>query len=271
MSKLNDQIIIITGASSGIGRQLAIDLSLLNNKLVLVGRNRKKLLEILSIVRKKSSSSIAFPLDVTDYPSVKKMIKKIDSTFREINILINSAGIGVNKSFSEEVLEESKAIFETNFFAVMNLIKEVLPIMEKQGSGHIVNIGSVVGKTGSPNVTSYSASKFALLGLSESLYLELKSKNIKVSVFSPASTNTNFFNNSSWSDISPEKKESFLNVTKVSREIIKAIRKDRFETIYPIRSRIIILLRNLMPFLYFRLINRMIKSRNINKDGKSSE
>ncbi|MBM2806306.1 MAG: short-chain dehydrogenase/reductase, partial [Deltaproteobacteria bacterium] len=180
-----DRVIFITGASDGIGKQLAIDLAARGAIVVGCGRSRERLVEALKEVRKTSPKSLMIACDIGDAEQVHGMMKKVLTDFGRIDILINNAGIGMRKPFVDTSVETIEAIMRTNYLGAVYCTHEVLPAMIARGSGHIVNISSGAGKIGTLNMAGYCASKFAINGWSESLYHELKPLGVNVSVVCP--------------------------------------------------------------------------------------
>ena len=133
-----------------------------------------------------------FRSDVNNDRSVADAINNILNEKKSIEVVVNNAGYGLMGSVEDSSLDEIKAQFETNFFGAIRVIKEVIPIMRKQGTGTIVNVSSVAGRIGFPMGSAYVSSKFALEGLSESMSYELKQFGIKIVLIEPGVINTNF-------------------------------------------------------------------------------
>lgn len=175
------KVVLVTGASSGIGNSIACFLA-------------KKGYRVYGTSRKSSNSSSEFAfltLDVTQPESVKRAVAKIISEAGKIDILINNAGIGITGPLEETPNDEIKKAFDTNLFGPLNVIKEVLPEMRKQNSGLIINITSIAGYMGLPFRGIYSATKGALGLLTESFRMEIKDFNIKMSNVAPGDFATN--------------------------------------------------------------------------------
>mgnify|MGYP001592720932 CR=1 len=231
---LKDRVVIITGGSSGIGKAIAIDMAKEGAFVVLVGRDKDKLKKTLDEVKQYSKESIAASCNVNDKDKIAALIRVINERFNAIDILINSAGIGFHGSFIESDIKTIKEQMDVNFFGTVNFCKDVSDIMVKQHSGYIVNISSIAGKIGFPNLSGYCASKFAVYGFSECLYHELKPHNIKVSVVLPAATKTNFFDSPSWSSFPHEERhKDMLNPEEVSKAVLEGIKKEQFKIVVP--------------------------------------
>ncbi len=192
MSKI--PIAIITGASRGIGESVAIGLAQDGYKTILISRSERKLTkvkeEIDYVLKDKTElSPVIYPVDVTDYESSKKIIKQVIEKYNRIDVLVNNAGIWAQGSLDASEDELSK-VLNTNLVAPFALLKEVVPVMKQQKKGYIFNIASRAGKYGFPGAGTYVSSKFALVGLSESLYRELAEYKVKVTSISPSWVNT---------------------------------------------------------------------------------
>ncbi|MBI2232158.1 MAG: SDR family oxidoreductase [Deltaproteobacteria bacterium] len=158
------KIVLITGASRGIGRCLAGDFAKRGATVVGCGRSREHLEETLDDIRAASPMSRVIACDVGDRAQVRAMVEKTIADFGKIDILINNAGIGMRRPFIETPLDTIEEIMRTNFLGMIYCTHEVLPSMISRGSGHIVNISSGSGHIGTPNMAAYCASKFAMNG-----------------------------------------------------------------------------------------------------------
>src|SRR5438874_3666911 len=182
--KLKNPVALVTGASSGIGKATAERLATAGYKVYGTSRRGatpgQRSFEMLS-------------LDVTSDESVDAAVRDVMRLGGRIDLLVNNAGFSVAPAGAEESsIEQARAIFETNFFGIVRMTRAVLPHMRRQGSGRIINIGSVLGFLPAPYMALYAATKHAVEGYSESLDHELRTKGIRVSVIEPAYTKTQF-------------------------------------------------------------------------------
>src|SRR5438034_3791743 len=181
---IGSKIALVTGASSGIGEATAERLATAGYKVH--GTSRRS-------AKASQRSFELLPLDVTSDESVEATVREVLRLEGRIDLLVNNAGFGVAPAGAEESsIEQARSIFDTNFFGIVRMTRAVVPHMRFQGSGRIINIGSVLGFLPAPYMALYSATKHAVEGYSESLDHELRTRGIRVSVIEPAYTKTQF-------------------------------------------------------------------------------
>lgn len=190
------KVAIVTGSSSGIGYATSLLLARNRFHTYATMRNTEKSADIQEIANKEKLPLQVIQLDVNDDASIRNSIKRVERENERIDVLVNNAGYGLVGAFEDLSVEEIKSQFETNFFGVIRLTQQVLPIMRKQKSGTIVNVSSGAGRIGFPAMSAYVSSKFALEGLSESMSYELEPFGIKVIIIEPGVIRTNFKKNS---------------------------------------------------------------------------
>ena len=189
------KVAVVTGSSSGIGFETSLLLARKGFYTYATMRNLNKSQKINDVVEKENLPLKILQLDVTDDKSVKDAIRQITDESSRIDVLVNNAGYGVMGAVEDLSIDEFKSQFETNFFGVIRVTKEVIPIMRNQGSGNIINVSSVGGRIGIPLNTAYISSKFAIEGFSESMRYELEQFGIDVILIEPGVVKTNFFEN----------------------------------------------------------------------------
>ena len=189
------KVAIVTGSSSGIGYATSLLLARNRFHTYATMRNIEKSADIQQIANKEILPLQVIQLDVNDDASIRNSIEKVRSENERIDVLVNNAGYGLVGAFEDLSVEEIKSQFETNFFGVIRLTQQVLPIMRKQKSGKIVNVSSGAGRIGFPGMSAYVSSKFALEGLSESMSYELEPFGIKIVIIEPGVIRTNFKKN----------------------------------------------------------------------------
>ncbi len=222
--------VLITGASSGIGRALAEELTCYRPRLVLAARSTDQLSTLADAVQSRGAQAIAVPTDVTNPEHRRRLIDRTVEVFGGLDILINNAGIGASGHFSDVTEERLRRIFEVNFFGATELTRLAIPQLKGGRDPMIVNIASVLGRRGVPGYTEYCASKFAMCGWSEGLRAELAGFGIHVLLVCPGLIATEFPSHmleerfeTSWTQ------GRKMSPTRCARIIIRAIRQRRNE------------------------------------------
>ncbi|WP_391559653.1 3-ketoacyl-ACP reductase [Robertmurraya sp.] len=190
MISLNGKTAIVTGAGRGIGRATAIALAKEGVHLGLIGLNMSNLEKVAAELAQFDVRVSAATADVTDLESVTHAVEHIKSDLGPIDILINNAGVAKFGGFLDLTPEEWEKIIQVNLMGVYNVTRAVLPGMIERKSGDIINISSSAGQKGAPVTSAYSASKFAVLGLTESLMLEVRKHNVRVTALTPSTVVT---------------------------------------------------------------------------------
>lgn len=191
MKNLKDKVVLITGAGSGIGQQTAVAFAAETAKLILLDINQEGLDQTMSMARSGAQSIEAHICDVSDFSAMQSLADEINSKYGAVDVLVNNAGIGTAGLFLDTKLETWKKTIDINLMGVVHGCKVFLPAMvaRKQG-GAVVNISSMAGYFANKIMPAYSASKFAVLGFSESLRADLINQNISVSTICPGIINT---------------------------------------------------------------------------------
>jgi NAD(P)-dependent dehydrogenase (short-subunit alcohol dehydrogenase family) len=192
---MDDKVAVITGASSGFGLLTTVELARRGFQVVATMRDlgRRSALDQAAASAGVSGRVAVRALDITDTGSIPGIVDSIQKECGRIDALINNAGFAVAGFIEDLHLEEIRLQFETNFFGTVAMTKAVLPIMRRQRAGHIIMLSSVGGMHGSPTISSYSASKHALEGWSESLRLEVRSLGIRVVLIEPGAYATDIW------------------------------------------------------------------------------
>lgn len=185
------KIVLITGTSSGIGREAALYFANRGWNVAATMRSPEK-----SDLAAKSDRIRLFKLDVTDEASIAACVVEVIAAFGAIDVLVNNAGYGLVGPFEAQTDAQIRRQFETNVFGLMNMCRAVLPHMRERRQGRIVNVASVAGRITIPLFSSYCATKWAVEGFSEALWLETRHHNIKVKVIEPGMIKTDFFERS---------------------------------------------------------------------------
>jgi len=252
MAKIKASRVLITGASSGIGKATAFALAGRGAKLVLASRSFNRLEEVASQI-KNAYPDLTKPLvvscDVTNRRDVKRLIRSTMDFFGGIDILINNAGIGVYGESDRTTIEDFRSVMEVNFFGAIQCMLEVLPVMKNAGKGLIVNIASVAAKHGIPYLGAYSASKAALAALSQSFRAELSKSGISIMIVYPGYTQTDFFKKEKKVGGAHRPPEPYASVQNVARAIIRAIENGRRDLILSLEGKALALSQEMMPWI----------------------
>jgi uncharacterized protein len=251
VEEVQRKVAVITGASSGIGKAVTLHLAASNYDLVLVARKKEPLQQLQQELAKFAVKTIVRECDVTKVAQVHDTIHHAIKAFGRIDVLVNSAGLGIYGSFEEMKLEDINTQMVTNYFGTVLFIKEALPKL-KESKGVIVNVASTAGLIGVPQMAAYSASKHAVLGLSESLRFELHDHGVSVSCVCPGKVDTNFFANKSFEDVKYATEKKAMPPSAVAKLVDKAIRERKFLYVTPAHQRILLLLRQLFPESFTR-------------------
>jgi len=179
-------IAVVTGASRGIGRAIALRLAGVYH-VVPVARSRQELEDLVTEIRAKGGEGTALSLDITDPEAVERALAEV-----EAEVLVNNAGVGYLRPFVEMTRAEQQQMLALNLGALFDVTRALLPGMLERGRGHVVMIGSIAGRSAFTGGTVYGATKHALMGFAESLMLEARERDVKVSVVSPGSVRTSF-------------------------------------------------------------------------------
>jgi short-subunit dehydrogenase len=252
-SSFMDNVVIITGASSGIGRELALQLADQGAWLVLAARNAEKLEDVATECRRRAGKALVIPTDVTERHQCAKLIKQTVVTYGRIDTLINNAGISMRTRFDEipdvELIEQ---IMRVNYIGSVYCTHFALPRL-KQTHGRIVGISSASGKWGLPNVSGYAASKHAMVGFFDSLRIELMDCGVSVTMVYPGFVATR----------GRKVSRGIMTVEACARSILKAVVQRKREVFIPSMSRAGLWLRLIAPEAFDRYVRRMMERQDI--------
>ncbi len=188
--KLKGKKAIITGGSRGLGKATAIAFAKKGIDVAITGRNEKRLKETVAELKALGVNATYEIFDVGNYEEVKQGIKNIIARLGSVDILVNNAGIAAFGSLNEMEVSQWTAIMQTNVMGMYYVTKEVLPYLIAENEGDIINVSSTAGLNGNANTSAYSASKFAVIGMSQSLMKEVRKNNIRVCTLTPSTIAT---------------------------------------------------------------------------------
>jgi len=189
MNTIQHQVAVVTGAGRGIGRAIAIELAALGAHVVLVARSRTDLEETARTI---GPSASVMPADVRSKDELERVFEQTASGFGPVDVLVNAAGLGIFGPVVDYKDEDFATVIDTNLRGIFYTCRFVLPSMIERRKGHIINIASIAGKVGSATRAVYCASKFGVIGFTESLAEEVRQYGIRASIICPGSTDSGF-------------------------------------------------------------------------------
>ncbi|MGX5817360.1 3-ketoacyl-ACP reductase [Chitinophaga lutea] len=190
MEQLKGKTALVTGGSKGIGKALALALAAEGVNVGITGRNEQALEAVAKEIAATGVKAAWASADVKDYAGVEAAVQKITGQLGPIDILINNAGIAAFGAFADMPVSQWEEIIRVNVLGMYYVTKAVIPAMIERQSGDVINISSTAGLRGAANTSAYSASKFAVLGMTESLMMEVRKHNIRVSALTPSTVAT---------------------------------------------------------------------------------
>jgi dehydrogenase/reductase SDR family protein 7B len=256
------KVIWITGASSGIGEELARQLSSYNTRLILSSRRLEELERVKSSLNINPENVFILPLDLAEPTSLTEIAREAESVFGRIDILVNNGGVTQRSLVMETPIETDRRIMEINYFSGVILTKCVLPGMLERGYGHIIAMSSITGKFGFPLRSAYAASKHAMAGFYESVNAEYYHQRVKTTVIFPGRIRTNISLGAIGPGGKPYNKmdpgqENGTPVDRCARDIIKGVRKDQREVFPGGIEVLLILVKRFLPRLAFKLARKV--------------
>lgn len=250
MSFLINKVVWVTGASSGIGEQIAIQCSKLGAKVVLSSRSEDSLLKVKE--KLEGHQHLILPLDLEKSEGFTALAKHVFDQYGRIDYLFNNGGLSQRSNASETDISVDRYIMEVNYFGNIALTKAVLPYMIQQKSGHIIVISSIAGKFGFFLRSAYSASKHALQGFYESLALEEEYNGIRVTLAYPGKINTNISVNALNGDgnkhnVMDHNQKTGMPVEECVGQLLKAVKKEKREVLIGNKEIKAVLLKRFLP------------------------
>jgi short-subunit dehydrogenase len=248
--ELSGMRVLVTGASQGIGRALAVAAAKRGCKVIATARSADLLNELSTEVKATGGTIATVAGDITDPSDRQKLVDAAKEHFGGLDVLINNAGIGATGHFMDSKPETLRQIFETNYFALCEMIRAFLPVLKQGNKPAIVNISSVVGRRALPARGLYSASKFAVAGFSEAIRAELAKDGIDVVVVNPGLTQTNFSKNllENTARISLEHQRGMTS-EQVAEATLSAVAAGRNEVTLSFKGKLLVLVARFAPWV----------------------
>lgn len=263
MNAINDKVVWITGASSGIGEALAYELATKNCKLILSARNR----EALEIVKSKCSNTevIILPFDLVDFDNARNHVEKAIAAFGKIDVLINNGGVSQRSLIIETDFEVDKKLFEVDYLGTVALTKALLPHFIKNKKGHFVTVTSLMGKFGSPYRSGYCGAKHALHGFFDVLRMEHQKDNINVTLVCPGFIQTNVAKNALTADGSKQNiddtaTQNGMPTSVFAKKFVESVESEKFEVYIGGKEIMGVYLKRFFPkWLHYFVLNSKVR------------
>ena len=256
----NNKVVWITGASSGIGKALAIELSKKNCQLILSSR-REAELEKVKLLCEKPEDVNVLPLELSNTETMPSLTSKAISAFGKVDVLVNNGGISQRSPIIETSIDVDRKIMEVDYLGTVAISKAILPHFVENKSGHYVVVSSLMGKFSSAYRSAYCGAKHALHGFFDALRLEHDKDNVKVTMICPGFVNTNVARNAltadgSKQDYQDDMTENGLDVNVFIKKMINAIQKEKFEAYIGKFEAFGVYVKRLSPKLIHKLVLR---------------
>ncbi len=247
-----DRVAVVTGASSGIGLQLARDLSARGMRVAVLARRVDRLQVLADELGAASGRAVAIACDVGERASVDAAMRQVEATWGKIDLLVNCAGYVHHVLFKDEEPDEFERMMRTNYLGVVYAIQAVLPGMRARRSGWIMNVSSVAGRLGQPDESAYSATKFAVTGLTEALVYELAPLGIHVMAVYPTLVRTEMFTPDVLARMPERVQRTFVEPAAFTRAVLRALERGRHEVTMPWYVNLAYVVRALLPGFHRR-------------------
>lgn len=274
MVEIQGKRVLITGASSGIGKALAFEFARKGAILILVARRIDRLQKVTQDIQRtfpQLPAPAAIRCDVSDRESVSSLIHDCLDRYGGIDIMVNNAGTGIYGDTDKTSVSDFHSVLDVNFFGAVHCILEILPYMKRRGKGLVVNIASVAAKHGVPYLGAYSASKAALAAMSQSLRAELAGSGVSVMVAYPGYTQTDFFATEKLVGGGRRPDGPYASPGKVAKAIIRSIERDKKELVLSLEGKALTWAQGLLPGLVEKAMDRIAFKLRDKKEDSSGK
>jgi short-subunit dehydrogenase len=259
---IKSSVIVITGASTGIGRATAMEFAKKRATLLLAARNEAVLQEVAQECQHLGGTAIVMPTDVTNESSVQALAQQAVASFGRIDVWVNNAAVSLFARFEEAPTEAFRQVIETNLFGYIYGARAALPYFRQQGSGNLINVSSVVGVTGQPYTSAYTISKYAIRGLSDSLRMELSldnARDIHVCTVLPGSIDTPIFQHAAnYTGRKPQAMNPVYPAKQVAEAIVGLVERPQREIVVGQAVYLAILQKTLAPDVFEAMFAKQV-------------
>lgn len=224
---------VVTGASSGIGRLLALRLAQQGARVALIARRAERLEGLAAEIAAVKGEAFVVPCDVADREQVLGAAQRVLERFGSVDLLINNAGYGHHRRFLDWDLDDMERMMRVNYFGALYWTKALLPQMVARRRGWLVFVASVAGKLGVPEESAYAASKFAMVGLAEALSYEIEDAGVQVLTVCPGTIRTEFFDDEALARMPPVARRMMVDTGPLVDAIFDALAKGKYEITFP--------------------------------------
>ncbi len=268
LNDFNNKVAVITGASSGIGAELARQLAQKGMTVALVARRADRLEELAAQIEQAGGTASVHSCDVSNRAAVASCASAIEKVYHHLDLLVNCAGYVKHVLFKDHDLDDIERMMQTNYMGTVYWIKQALPLMRRQGAGWIVNFSSFAGLVPQPDESVYTATKFAVTGLSEALVCEFEPLGIHVMCVYPVLVETEMFTPEVMARMPKETDKRFITADRFAAETLKALERGEHQLIVPRSYRGVVVLKNLFPKLMTRKIGA-VKMKGLKEEDAS--
>lgn len=258
---LAGKVVLVTGAASGIGRELSGQLAREGARLALVDRDGEGLASVRTQIDQEEGFARTYPCDLTEPEAVRTTVERICQEMGTVNVLVNSAARSIEGLVEQVPLSDFRACADVNFYGALAMIQAVIPLMKQTGDGQIINLSTTMGRRAFPGKVCYCVTKFALNALTEGLRLELKPFGINVMMVSPGPTESNLYRNTTRHGdlkIGFDQSVKRQDPSRIAEKIIRGIRRRSRAVIQWTPSEVLVRIHALFPRLVDIVLSRVI-------------